>query len=236
MGRAMVPACRRLPRGRVAMSARRVATDRRRYLTVEAQRAQRDPALSEPDHIGDHMSDKQIPASQPVDSDEPDDRTDRRATPTRARPPGQRRQPRQHGEGRATRIASPAREQPPDGPPIAQGRGIRTSRPGPSRPSTRRPPACQPLRLASAGSAGMSAIAARTALTSNGVSPGCADRMRATSPAMCGAAKLLPVATVAAAVLPGDRHVDAPRAELDRRARVVVDSATGRGPRAPRPR
>ena len=40
------------------------------------------------------------------------------------------------------------------------------------------------------------ATAARTVLTSNGVRPGCFDRIRATSPATWGAAKLFPVATV----------------------------------------
>ena len=40
------------------------------------------------------------------------------------------------------------------------------------------------------------ATAARMALTSNGVSPGCLDRISATSAVMCGAANELPVATV----------------------------------------
>src|SRR3954451_10665522 len=40
------------------------------------------------------------------------------------------------------------------------------------------------------------AVAARIVLTSNGVAVGWAARIRAASPAMCGAAKLLPVATI----------------------------------------
>ena len=78
---------------------------------------------------------------------------------------------------------------------------------------------CRELRP----TAGLSAMAARTALTSKGVRPGCLDRMRATRPPTCGAAKLLPVATVVAAVVPADRHVYAPRAPLHRRRRVVEE-------------
>ena len=40
------------------------------------------------------------------------------------------------------------------------------------------------------------AVAARIALVSNGVAVGWAARIRAAKPAMCGAAKLLPVATI----------------------------------------
>ena len=44
--------------------------------------------------------------------------------------------------------------------------------------------------------AGSSAVAARIAFVSNGVMPGCLARMSAAIPAMCGAAKLLPVALI----------------------------------------
>ncbi len=39
-------------------------------------------------------------------------------------------------------------------------------------------------------------VAARIDFTSNGVASGCFARMRAAIPAMCGAAKLLPVAII----------------------------------------
>src|SRR4029079_16879282 len=50
--------------------------------------------------------------------------------------------------------------------------------------------------LSGARQAGCVAVAARIVFTSNGVASGWADRIRAASPAMCGAARLLPVATI----------------------------------------
>jgi len=57
-------------------------------------------------------------------------------------------------------------------------------------------PSPGPLGCAGGGRLGLSAMAARTALISNGARPGCFDMISATMPATCGAAMLFPVATV----------------------------------------
>ena len=67
------------------------------------------------------------------------------------------------------------------------------------------------------------AVARSRLLTSNGVSPGCLDRMRAAIPAMCGVAKLLPVARIVAVLEPRELDLDAAGEELDRRVRVGVE-------------
>jgi len=71
---------------------------------------------------------------------------------------------------------------------------------------------------------GLSAMAASTALTSNGVRPGCPDRIRATNPATCGAAKLLPVPTVVPPSFQASGTSHAPGPELHRWRRVVVET------------
>ena len=74
--------------------------------------------------------------------------------------------------------------------------------------------------ISRAGSTGV-AVAARTALTSNGAMPGCLARMRAASPGHVRRREAVAGGQDPAAVAPGDVDVEPVRAELDRRGRVV---------------